>query len=933
MRVRLLTLILFLFPTYAISQSITPSEIRVVLSVCDADSKEPLIGAPIKMERGESKYTGATNAKGQITFTPKAIGTYQVQAAYIGYDKKVETIKVNPGAQEFVIYLKSSTNELQEVVVTATSSRGMTSSSKIGKEAMTHLQPSSIGDLLELLPGGFSSDPQLTTPDIIRLREATLPIIGQHNMLPRVNQSNYNTSSMGTVFMIDGVPIKADANLEGMYGNNYDYKERININSGVDMRSIATDDVESVEVVRGIPSVEHSDLTSGLIKVKRKQWTDEMNARFKSDMSSKLFYLSKGVTLPKSPMNIIGSIGYLSAYSDPRSVRECYERLTGSVRIVGNYALPQGKLNTMSSVDYTGTIDDRKRDQDLDFTPNDSYKADYHRLSLSQTIGYTPTPNKWLSALDLTLSISHTWDKTIISKDIVMNRDTPYLTSKEEGEFEGKYYPRNYIAHHTVDSRPLYLYAKIKGSSHFDSDWAEQKMIYGSTYTYSKNLGKGAIFDLDKPLFWLSTTRPRSFDDVPGKSVVSLFIEDNITIPIAQHRITLMAGAVSNQLLGLSPEYTMYGKWYTDIRTNLRWSVAPILIKGQPLSIQLLAGIGSLSMFPSMEQLFPDTIYDDFVELNYYHINPAYRLVYMRTYIYHPNNADLKPAHNLKMELRSDIDYAGYSGSVTWFYETMKDGFRKDTELKIASFKSYDPKSVPVGSVTAKPQIEDFTYTDSKDFRFLIRDTNGSETTKMGVEWVLSTPRYRLFNTRITLTGAWFRTIYRNSLPQYERPRAVIGGKEVGYVGVYQDNEILVRELLNTDLRFDSYLPKIALGVSFSLQSNWFSSSQKKPISIYPDHYVSLEDGKTYSYDEQHKKDAYLQWLKRDYNDSFFEKYMVPFMMITNLKATKRLFENRLQVALFVNKIFDYAPDIKRNGYVIRRNQYPYFGMELMLTL
>ena len=36
------------------------------------------------------------------------------------------------------------------------------------------------------------------------------------------------------------------------------------VNSGVDMRSVSTDDIESVEVVRGIPSVEYGDLTSGM---------------------------------------------------------------------------------------------------------------------------------------------------------------------------------------------------------------------------------------------------------------------------------------------------------------------------------------------------------------------------------------------------------------------------------------------------------------------------------------------------------------------------------------------------------------------------------------------------------------------------------------------------------------------------------------------
>ena len=38
-------------------------------------------------------------------------------------------------------------------------------------------------------------------------------------------------------------------------------------NRGVDMRSISTDDIERVEIVRGIPSVEYGDLSNGVVKV------------------------------------------------------------------------------------------------------------------------------------------------------------------------------------------------------------------------------------------------------------------------------------------------------------------------------------------------------------------------------------------------------------------------------------------------------------------------------------------------------------------------------------------------------------------------------------------------------------------------------------------------------------------------------------------
>lgn len=144
---------------------------------------------------------------------------------------------------------------LHEAVVTATESHSVVNSSKIGEEAIEHIQPSSFADLLELLPGGRAEDPILGAPQTINLRAAA-----------SLSDDNYSTSSLGTKFLIDGIPLNNDANLQttpvwSSYGSSF-------VNAGADMRTIPTDDIESVEIVRGIPSVEYGDLTSGMVKIK-----------------------------------------------------------------------------------------------------------------------------------------------------------------------------------------------------------------------------------------------------------------------------------------------------------------------------------------------------------------------------------------------------------------------------------------------------------------------------------------------------------------------------------------------------------------------------------------------------------------------------------------------------------------------------------------
>ncbi len=68
---------------------------------------------------------------------------------------------------------------------------------------------------------------------------------------------------------MDGIPMSNDAGMT--YNSGTTVGNNISLNRGVDMRTMPTDEIASVEIQQGIPSVEYGDLTSGLIKIKRKE--------------------------------------------------------------------------------------------------------------------------------------------------------------------------------------------------------------------------------------------------------------------------------------------------------------------------------------------------------------------------------------------------------------------------------------------------------------------------------------------------------------------------------------------------------------------------------------------------------------------------------------------------------------------------------------
>ena len=242
----------------------------------------------------------------------------------------------------------SRTDTLEEVVVTSREGKRTTSTSIISRSAIEHLQPSTFADLLALLPGGSTALPNLTNANTIHLRQAG------------TGGSDYDISSLGTVFVTDGIPMSQNANMQfvkqassGIYGDPD--AGRNHVNSGVDMRQIPTDNIESVEIIRGIAPVEYGDLTSGVVLIQRKLKATPYEARFKADSYSKLLYVGKGFEWKK--LTAVVGIDWLDAKADPRNSLNNYMRLTVSARLQSRWKIGNFMLRWRSNTDYTGSFD------------------------------------------------------------------------------------------------------------------------------------------------------------------------------------------------------------------------------------------------------------------------------------------------------------------------------------------------------------------------------------------------------------------------------------------------------------------------------------------------------------------------------------------------------------------------------------------------
>lgn len=890
------------------------NRITCSVQIQDSQTKEKLSFAFVELINDNSTYRGVTSDDGSVQFPGMKKGKYKLVSSLLGYQKQETNITLF--CDTFLVQnLSSRVNTLKEVVVTASESKGITSASKIDLTAMEHLQPSSFTDLLELLPGGMSKDPNMGSINTIKLRET-----GKKS-------SDYDISSLGTSFVVDGVPIGTDANMQYISGaSQTDADEnRKNIGKGVDMRTISTDNIESVEIVRGIPSVEYGNLTSGLVKINRKLRPTALEARFKADEFGKLFSIGKGVTLPKKTVVNVG-LDYLDSKIDPRNNFENYKRITASLRARKDWDKQDYKLVWQSSLDYSGLFDTEKVDPDISYQKIDKYKSGYNRIAVGNTFSWKFPNKQFVKALELNTSFSLQLDKTEQTKFVSLSRDVPIASSTEAGEHDGLYLPYKYTANILVDGKPLNAYVKAKGDFFFKLFGFRNNLKSGLEWTLDKNLGRGQVYDVTRPVNTGLSTRPRRYKDIPAGENVSFFAEDELKI----HSLTIVGGLRAMSLLNLDKKYAMSGKVYLDPRVNAQWSLPAVAIGEHVLISSLSGGIGWHTKTPTLLNLYPDKAYYDIVQLNYYHTNPDYKRLNLQTYIADPTNYDLKPAVNKKWEVRGDISYNDNRLSVTYFREKMNSGFRSFNYYQPYAYKKYDTSTINAATLQGPPQLSDLNYTNETVLRGYSTTTNGSRLLKEGIEFQFASRRMDNIKTRVTINGAWFKSTYSNSQPVFYEVSSVVNNVQVSdkYVGLYAWTDGSVNQQFNTNFIFDTYLQSLGLKFSTDIQCMWFTRSKTFLKNGTPVSYMDVS-GNLHPYTEADQTDKYLQWLKQKFSTT---KSSEPFFGYINFKATKELGKS-LQLAFFVNKILDYSPDYLSNGITVRRNQSPYFGMELNIKL
>lgn len=896
------------------------SQYRATVTVLDSRTGEPIEFAVVRLSQDDRDVAGGLTDGAGVYVAGLGAGEWNLEVSSTGY--KLFTWAVNIDKDTLLTARLTADNVLQEVVVTARETHNASSASIIDTTAMRHLQPSSFSDILELLPGGVTRDPEMGAVNSIALRQAS-------GITPA---DDYATQSLGTAFVIDGVRINNDAEMQTTPDNNH--INRISTGKGVDMRGLSTDEIESVEIVRGIPSVEYGELTSGLVNIKRKKGAGRLEARFKADTQSQLFYVGKGFNVFGNERWIINTgIDFLDSKIDPRNNRDSFRRITGSVRSNRRWAGPEASIDWNSSFTYSGTFE--KDDNDPDLAVNntiDFYENRRHNFRWDNTISYTPGGPSPLRTASVVAGLSYTSENLEQQKHVSPSRVMPMPVSVIPGSNYVGYLPMLYLADYRVEGRPFT--AQVKGNVRFlfSGDIVRESVKAGVEWNMSKNYGRGAVYDLSRPLTAGNNTRPRAFSDIPAMHQLSSYAESETSFTAGRGTFTLTAGLRETQLLHLDSRYSLSGKPYFDPRFNLVYASPVGNPGGHRLTLELAAGAGWHTKMPVAAYIYPDKYYTDIEQLNYYHSDEQYRTMNVMTYVDDLTNFSLRPARNFKWEVRADISYRDNRLSVTYFRENMTDGFRQAAEVFRYSYNKYDASGYNPAASGHAPAIEELPFTTEAYLAVRNRPSNRSRTRKDGIEYTFRTRRFSSLHTRLTINGAYFRTINSNSQSLWYKPSVVVNNKELQYVGLYDDNDGAEYRSFNTNFLFDTDLRPLDLNFSIGIQNMWFTKRRTLWRDGRPVSYMDI-DMKVYPYTEESARDPYLTQLIRPFSESNFVWLTVPLSTTINLKATKSFWKKRVGIALYVNRLIAIEPDYKRYGITMRRYSSPYFGMELNLKL
>lgn len=913
-------------------------------TILDTETNETLPSVVINIK--ELNLWTTSDGKGNFEFKNLNPGNYTLIVSCLGYESYSLTIKVDRDIERYKLKLKATSLALSEVTVTAKEGRQMNSSSEIGKTALDHLQSTSLSDVMQLLPGSVTSNPNLTAINKISIRDIS---------------GNDATNALGTAIIVDGAKLSNDANLQS---NSSTSAFSTTSGTGIDARQVPVDNVESVEVIRGVASAEYGDMTSGAVIVRTRAGKSPLEIRFKTDPEIKQVSVGKGFSLGESNgfLNIDGEYAY--ALNDVRTPSKSFNRLTAQVGY-SNIFNRDGRQFSFN-VKLNGLIARDGYEKDPDQSIEEIFEAEEQQIKLN-LYGNWMVNNSWLTNIAYSFSGSYGRQYNR-EKEWETPGRVPSISALESGEYVVNLLPYEYFSDMEIEGKPVYLNGKISANVANNYNSLFNKFMLGVEWTSKGNEGKGRTFD--EQFIPSQHMRPRSFKDIPYVHEYTIFAEDKVSVPIGKGSLELSAGVRLTNIEAEGVDYDMA----VDPRFNAR-----LLFLNKPHNrqgwqqIAFRGGWGILSKMPGLSYLYPEDSYTDKSSFSYNDEANNYSFAVMTTQVDKTNNPDLKLPKSTNMEIGLDLKFLGITANIVYFNEKLKNGFSSTGAARPYYYKEF--KSVTESGKTMTWRDGEILV-DNKEVGYTIRETfstyqrpgNGITMDKWGLEYSFDFGKITPISTSIIVNGAYFyNKKINNELYAAYRTGSLGSLKDYPFVCYYAGSSSssgsngTKSQRFNTDIRLVTHLPKLRLVVTLSGQCIWIDKTQRlaeyngRDIRYYVDSGNNIIDGSDpdkilnicvdpISYmdlagvmhpftEAERQNPNFVDCIQKSRPTFFMTDTQDPYFLL-NVRLTKEI--GRLaSVAFYANNFTNSKPRryYPSGGYYLRLNTDISFGAELKIKL
>ena len=829
-------------------------QITIAGRITDEETQKPIEFASILMK--ENGLWAITGADGSFHIKNIPAGKVVLTIQCLGYATRQIALDINKDIPRLRINLKQENLKLDEVTVTAKrKDNESTTSYTIDRAALDQQQLLNVSDIATLLPGG---------------KTVNATLISDNRMALRSGSQEKGSPSFGTAIEVDGMRLD----------NNATAGET----AGASTRTISSSNIESIEIVTGIPSVEYGDLSNGVVKVNTRKGKSPFIVEGKLNQHTQQIALNKGFDLGSRSGVLNASFEHARSFSNAASPHTAYQRNILSLNYMNIFMHETTPLTL--NIGLTGNIGGYNAEADPDNELDDYSKSRDNNLRAHFELNWLLN-KKWITNLSLRGSLS-TADRK--SEDYTHTNSATTLANlhaMEEGYFIATNYDSNPNAPIILgptgywhvkqfnDSKP------INGSLRLKADWTRRfdkmmsRLMLGAEYTGSRNNGQGSYYD---DLRYAPTWREYRYDDLPALNNIALYAEEKVSIPTSKlstleitaglrDDITIINGSEYGTVSSLSPRFNgRYTFW-----KNRRKRVVSELV--------LHAGWGKSVKLPSFQVLYPSPSYYDIevfrspstannTTVSAWYTRPSKALY----------NPDLKWQYTNQTDIGIEMNIKGTRVSLSAFHHRTYNPYMATTEYTPFSYY-YTPVSalegltIPTdgrtytidpttGTVTVSSADGSSAVVPNNERRFYLSNTryiNASPLDRYGLEWIIDFKQFKALNTSLRFDGNYYyyksedETLFASM--HNSNTKMTGTGEPYQYIGWYRGTNGTstaqtsiangaISKTLNLNTTITTHIPKIRLIMALRIESTLYS--YRKNLSnfegdVYPEYYTTWD--------------------------------------------------------------------------------------------